>query len=84
MRIGWSRWVLYGIGCALPATVDAQFNVLGTTHGRTYATIAQGVTIGNIPTAPVGQAFQVRGELLGAGNTGEVFLTNAPAANNTF
>ena len=76
---------MYGICCSLPATVDAQFNTLGGTHGRTNATLTGGVTIGNIAAVPAPlQAFQVRGELLGAGNTPEVFRTNAPTTANTF
>ncbi|MEZ4737902.1 MAG: hypothetical protein R2818_00720 [Flavobacteriales bacterium] len=70
--------------CVCPVLVPAQFNILGGTHGRTNAAITQGVTIGNIATAPTGQAFQIRGDLLGVGNTGEVFKTDAPGANSTY
>ena len=62
---------------------NGQFNTLSSVHGRTNVAIT-GVSIGNVTAPPTGIAFQVRGDLLGAGSTGEVFRTNAPAANNTF
>jgi hypothetical protein len=84
MKRAKNRWIVALSVMAVPWSVFGQFNILGVTHGRTNAAITNGVTIGNIAVAPVGQAFQVRGDLLGAGNTGEVFKTDCPGASSTF
>jgi len=85
MKTHWTRWLVYCYGFVLPAAAVAQFNTLSGTYGRTNVGITQGVTIGNILAVPAPtQAFQVRGDLLGAGNTGEVFKTDAPIAISTY